>query len=103
MQKRAVDRISSHVKIRFYCCNQVYTGNVMNLSEKGMFICTKNMCFPFAAEFDVFIPFEEEILHVPVKLSWIKSSLNSDDDIGVELLNPTQNYVEFVNSLRASM
>lgn len=103
MEKRAYSRIPVELDARFYCCNGTYhSGTITNLSEKGMFIRTKEMCFPFDSRLEIFIPLKDERLRVPVNLNRIIISPDSDDSIGVELPDPPQEYIEFVKSLRSS-
>ncbi len=104
MEKRAYSRIPVELDVRFYCCNGTYhSGTVTNLSEKGMFIRTKEMCFPFDSQLEIFIPLKkDEKLRVSVNLSRIIISPDSDDSIGVELPDPPREYLEFVKGLRSA-
>jgi hypothetical protein len=99
MERRACERRSAKVDVQFFCCNRVHSGTVINLSEKGMFITTDEMRFPFDSQLEVLIPFREQILHVPVSLRRIEMSPDSHDGIGVELSDPPQDYVEIINGL----
>ncbi len=99
MQKRSFDRIFTNLDVRYFCGSIIHNGTVTNLSEKGMFIRTR-MDFPFDSIFDLLIPLDEEVLHVPVKVRRIVKTDNFYDGIGVELLNPPQNYLKFVNNLK---
>jgi hypothetical protein len=100
MQKRTSERKPSNINIKFSCDNVDYTGTVTNLSENGMFIKTRDMCFPFNSTFEIIIPLEEELLNLPVKVSRITKTNDSYDGIGVELLDPPRNYLEFAKSFR---
>ncbi len=101
MEKRACHRIPVNVDIRYFCCSRIYTGTISNISEKGMLINTTEMCFPFDSQFEMFLPLKGEELRVPVSLSRILMLPDSHDSIGVELLNPSQDYLEFVGSLKS--
>ncbi len=103
MDKRAFKRIPIDLKVRFYCCNKTYTGTITNLTEKGMFISTHELYFPFNSQLEIFIPLKDKGLHIPVNLNRITMSPDSDDGIGVELPNPPQDYLEFVDSLRPAL
>lgn len=100
MEKRSVDRIPVNIQIKFLCRNHVYYGTVMNISERGMFINTSEMCLPFDYQVDIFFALEEKTLHVPVNLCRIRMSPDSYDGLGVEVLSPSREYLEFVDNLR---
>ncbi len=98
MKKRACERIPSNVKVDFFCSNAMYTGTLKNVSKRGMCIDT-DTCFPLQSEFEVRIPFNNEIIEVPVK---VRRLIKTDDyyiGIGVELLNSHGRYHEFVSGL----
>jgi hypothetical protein len=77
-------------------------GTVSNLSEKGMFINVTEMTFPLDIQFEVMIPRKGQTLRIPVNLNRIEMSPDSQDGIGVELLNPPKEYLEFVKDLKSS-
>jgi c-di-GMP-binding flagellar brake protein YcgR len=103
MQRRAFERIPASITVKFYCDNMDYSGTVTNLSENGMFICIRDICFPFDSKFEVVIHLHDKVLNIPVKVSRITKTIDAYDGIGVELLYPPKNYLEFVDSLRASL
>ncbi len=100
MEKRNLERISVDVDVEFYCNDRVYYGTVKNLSEKGMFISTKRIFFPFDMKFEMYIPRKEKSFRLPVNLARMTTSPDSSDALGVEVKEPCQEYLEFVNSLR---
>ncbi len=101
--KRIFPRIPSKTKVLFSCCNMEYSGTVTDISKNGMFIKIKEMYFPFDSQFEILIPLKKEVLKIPVKVSRIIKSTVLYDGIGVELINPPQNYVEFVDNLRSAL
>ena len=101
MQRRNFKRIPSDIKIIFSCDKMDYCGTITNISENGMFINAHEMCFPFDSTFEVDINFDGKKLSVPVKVSRLTKTNNSYDGIAVELLNPSQNYLDFVEDLRS--
>jgi hypothetical protein len=103
MQRRAFERIPVNIYVRFCCGNDDYNGTVSNLSEKGMFIRTCNMCFPFDSEFNLFLPLEDELLNLPVKVRRITKTDDRYDGIGIELLNLPQRYLDYIESLRKNV
>jgi Tfp pilus assembly protein PilZ len=109
MENRVYKRVPANIKIRYYLYNplfwkNLYTGNIKNLSEKGLFISTKTIYFPLDALLEISIPFKKRVLNLPAKISSIAwRSVVSDnccDGIGVELSDPPQEYLEFVDSLK---
>lgn len=102
MQRRAYKRVLSNIEVKFFCSNTDYTGTITNLSENGMFIVTKQMCFPFDSQFEINIPMGNEILNVPVTVSRITKSADFFDGIGVKLEHPPQHYLELVRKLRSA-
>ena len=101
MQRRSYERISSDIKIKFSCDNMDYCGTIANLSESGMFITTHDMCFPFDSKFKVVIDFNGETLNIPVKVSRLTKTDNSYDGIAVQLLKPSDDYIELVKNLKS--
>ena len=100
MEKRTLEKIPVDVEVEFYCNDRVYYGTVKNLSEKGMFISTKRIYFPFDMEFEMYIPRKEKSFRLPVNLARMTTSPDSSDALGVEVQEPSREYLEFVNSLR---
>ncbi|MBI4683198.1 MAG: PilZ domain-containing protein [Nitrospirae bacterium] len=103
MQRRVFERIPVELTVRFYCYDNDYSGTVTNISENGMYICTNNMCFPFSPEFKIVIPLKAEMLNIPVKVRRITKTSDRYDGIGVEIMNPPRNYLDFVGEIRAKL
>ncbi len=101
MKKRAFERIPKSIFVKFFSGNSEYPGIIMNLSEKGMFISTK-VTFPLKPKLEILIPLKEEILQLHGKIKSIGKAGKIYNGIGVELLNPTQNYLKFVSNLKTS-
>ncbi len=92
-------RITANIDARFFYGNMFYSGTVLNLSEKGMFINTRR-CLPFEPMFVVIIRIENELLNVIAKVKRI-TKLNTDcDGMGVELLSPSNGYLELIKRLK---
>lgn len=73
-------------------------GTVMNLSEKGMFISTRDMDFPFHSRFNVAFPLEDRMLTIPVAMRRLLRSGDTYNGMGVEIVVPPQEYLAFVNN-----
>ncbi len=101
MEKRTFGRVDTSLPIRYFCGNLFYTGTVTNFSGNGMFIRTR-VHFPFSSRFELLLPLKEEILRLPVKVTRIVKTDGFYNGMGVELLNPDQNYLEFVDTLKSA-
>ncbi len=102
MGKRALQRIPMNLHENHICDDMLHTGTVTNCSEKGMFIST-NINFPCDPQFEILNPLKQEVLKVFVKINRLEKTGDVYDGMGVELLNPPQNYLDFVNSLRSGL
>lgn len=98
LEKRAFERIPAHVD--FHCFNIDCFGTITNLSANGMFIRSQKMRFPFETQFEILIPLKGEELRVCARVRRITRSRSYYDGIGVELVNPSKNYLEFISRLR---
>jgi hypothetical protein len=99
MERRAFKRIPIKVEAIFLEGNMVYSGTVLNLSERNMSISTRR-CFPSGSMFESIIRVEEGLLKVHAQVKR-ETKINSyNDGMGVEVLNPTKEYLEFVNRFR---
>jgi hypothetical protein len=99
VNERHFERISSNVKVSFDCCKTSYRGIAINLSANGMLIRTEEISFPLDMRFEIFMPLQKEILHIPVEVSRLMKSHDYYDSLGIKLLNPSQKYLDFINNL----
>jgi hypothetical protein len=99
-EKRAFNRISAKIEARFFFGNIFYSGTVLNISEKGMFINTRRV-LPSDAMFVIIIREDNELLKVIAKVKRVVYSTAEKQGMGVELLSPSVGYLQFINSLRA--
>jgi superoxide reductase len=99
MRKRVFERVTSNHQMSFSYNNALYSGIVTNLSENGMRIDTKN-CPPFRSKFDVLFPLGEEVLTLPVQVKRVVKRQDVTDAVGVEILNPSMKYLQFVRDLK---
>lgn len=97
MERRAFDRINVDYKVNFFHENKVSSGTVTNLSENGMCIETdKNI--PCGSRIQVFIFSQKEVLRIPATVKRLRFNLESI--LGVEILSPSKEYVQFVSLLK---
>ena len=97
MEKRDVSRKPLFLEV--HCCNREYFGTVTNLSEKGMFIKSQKIDFPFVLQFELSITLKDKTFKVPVKVNRVTKSKGYYDGIGVEVLNPPKDYLDLVDRL----
>ncbi|MBI5408485.1 MAG: PilZ domain-containing protein [Nitrospirae bacterium] len=107
MERRSVERLPARLQARLFYGNMIYSGIVANLSEKGMFICTR-INFPIDSVFVVIVLRNGQTFKFPVKVRRFTKSNNNhygcieESGIGVELLNTPQDYLEFINKCKFS-
>ena len=99
MEKRVFHRATHNISVTFCCCiTEYYSGVLTNISEKGMFISTP-ICFPLDSRLNMLIHTTKEMMNIPVKVRWIRKSTDMYDGIGVEVLELTNQYFDFVGSI----
>ncbi len=101
VEKRAVERIDANLETRLSYGNMFYTGIVLNLSEKGMFISTRRF-LPSNTIFLIIVRMEDKLLKIPAKVKRLTKTDSFYYGMGVELLTPPAKYLEFVDRLRVN-
>ncbi len=96
-----------NLQSRLFYGNMVYTGIVTNLSENGMFISTK-VSFPVDSFFIAIILLDTHTISIPIKIRRTVRAVdqltgNGNSGLGVGLLNPSKEYLDFVGKTRASL
>lgn len=99
MQRRAFERIPVELKVRYFLGDTACNGTVINLSEKGMYIDTE-IDFPFDSNFELVLPLKDEVMKMSAVIRRVVRSTDGYEGMGIELLNPPDNYLQFVNELR---
>ncbi len=97
-EKRAFERFPANIDARFFYGNIFYSGTVLNLSEKGMFINTKR-CLPSDSMFVIIIRESNALLKVIAKVKRFSIDGSCCNGMGVELMSPSIDYVEFINRI----
>ena len=95
MDKRSFERIPVGEEIRISHGNLLFSGTILNLSEKGMFIGTKKR-FPLEAISLIMMRLKDKLLQIPIKIKRATRQSGYYDGIGVELLNTPQDYLDFI-------
>ena len=99
MQRRAFKRIPVDFKIRYFCGDAACNGTVTDLSENGMFIDTA-IDFPFDSNFELVLPLKNEVMKISAIIKRVVKNKGVYKGMGVELVKPPENYLQFVNKLR---
>ena len=100
-EKRGLDRISVKEEVIISHKNTFYSGIVLNLSEKGMFICTKKY-FPLDSRFVVSFHKRNDRMQLYANIKRIEAANSFSDGVGVELFDPSEAYLEFLGTLKRS-
>ena len=99
MAIRTVDRIPVLIDVKIDYDKSVYMGTLMNISESGMFIRTNKMPSPLQSQIEISILLNEEVICVSGKLVREENIRGYYNGVGVEVLNPPQNYIDFIDNL----
>lgn len=99
VQKRMFERIPVNIQARFFYGNIFYSGKIRNLSENGMFIHTK-IPIPVKAIFPVIIRTDTMLLNILGRVRWSEEMTDQNCGIGLEIVNPSQNYIEYTENIR---
>jgi hypothetical protein len=99
MKKRAYERIPVDLKADFFWSDQLNIAAVADLSENGLLVKT-DVCPPLRAKFDLNLPVEGDVLKIPVKVCRLVENDQDTEAIGVEILHPSEEYLNFVSTLR---
>ena len=102
MEKRSFQRESTNQSVRLAWANEISSGTVTNVSGKGMFINT-NMTLPIESELEILFSIKGKIIKLPAKVSRILKKGDVYDRMGVEIINPPKEYLEFLGSLQSEL
>ncbi|UCH45187.1 MAG: PilZ domain-containing protein [Nitrospiraceae bacterium] len=101
MERRAVKRIAVNLDARFFYGNLFYSGRISDLSEEGMFLNTRK-CLPNGSMFVIVIRSENELFKVLASVRRMKKGNGCYDGMGIELVNPPENYKDYVTRMKDS-
>jgi len=101
MDKRSFERISVGEEIRISHENLIFSGTILNLSEKGMFIGTRKR-FPLNVISVIMMRLKDKLLQIPIKIKRAAKPSGYYDGIGVELLSTPQDYLDFIKIWKKS-
>jgi hypothetical protein len=96
-EKRSNERIPIHLNVGVVNSDSLHNGLVTNFSENGIyFLSGANLSS--GLDIQVVIPLKEDHLNVPVKIIRRAKTGYLYDGFGAELLNSSQDYIEFVHN-----
>ncbi len=104
-ERRIFERFPAKLDARLFFGNMIYAGRITDLSQSGMFINTK-VGFPVNSEFFMVVLVDGRTLKIPVR---VKRRVKTDkayspineSGIGVELMNSSQKYMEFIENFKS--
>ncbi|MBI5664591.1 MAG: PilZ domain-containing protein [Nitrospirae bacterium] len=109
LKKRAYERIRVNIQVNYFFNNEGHSGTLTDLSINGMYI-EADESLPFKSKTDslnpfksyciVYVPFREGKLKLIVKVRRVVKADEDYSGMGVELVNPPPDYLEFVSSIR---
>ncbi len=100
MGRRLSQRV--RVKMDFFCHDMSFSGTILNLSGNGMLILSSSIDFPFQTQFKIRVPLQKEEIEIDVKVNRLIKTNHYYDVMAVELINPSRNYLDFVEELKNS-
>jgi c-di-GMP-binding flagellar brake protein YcgR len=102
MNRRAFERIDTSLPVKYFCEESLLSGTVKNLSENGMFISTGNF-LPCSDRLEIIVPLEDEISKFYARIRRIEKVDDLNYSMGIELIDPPDNYRKFVDNLKISV
>jgi hypothetical protein len=104
MERRTYERLPAKLQAKLFYGNTTYTGTVSNLSENGMFICTRTS-FPVDSIFEITLLQNGKSYKIMVQVRRMAKACGHYPDteehgIGVMLLEPPRDYLEFISKCR---
>ena len=100
-KKRAVERFSSCLVIKFNYKHSVCYGLATNVSEKGMCI-SAGINLPDNWETDLLIPIKDDQLEIASKVRWTRQTNGFYDSMGLEISHPPEKYLKIVDSFKST-
>jgi hypothetical protein len=90
-------KLSSKVDVKYFWGKNLAFGNITDISKQCMCISTK-FTFPLNSKIELLIPFKSKVFSVLSRVSGYEHTNSLYDNMSVEVLNCSQEYLEFVNS-----
>jgi len=100
-KKRSNARIPSSLIVKFIHRGSLCYGLITDLSENGMRI-NSGVCLPSNSSLKLLLPLKDEVLELPVKVRRLVKTDAFYDIMGVEVLKPTEKYLEIVKTFKSA-
>ncbi len=103
---RRAERLKHRVTAHFSVDGKEQTGFVINLSEVGLFIQTRHL-MKVGAELTFSLDVDDsQVIELKGKVAFSKKALpmamsSNPGGVGISLLSPPQEYLDFISSLKA--
>jgi hypothetical protein len=94
-------KIRVNLNARYFFGNLLSLGDVLNITEDCMCINTR-MVLPINSVIELLIPSKKDIMSVPVRVCKFDGLESSYSTMSVEILKPSEQYLEFVGSCSPS-
>lgn len=99
MEKRSCERIDANIEVRFSYGYIFYNGIIVNMSQRGLFIRTKNR-LPDNSVLLIFFRLGNDLLKLLARVKHLEKSNKKYEGMGIELLNPQKEYFQFLESMK---
>jgi hypothetical protein len=96
IERRSSVRVPVGEEVKICEGNLFFSGTVLNVSDRGMFIGTKKH-FPLEALSLIVMRIKDRLLKLPAKIKRSTLQTGFYDGIGVELIDPPRDYLDFLN------
>lgn len=96
IERRSSVRVPVGEDVKICEGNLFFSGTALNISDRGMFIGTKKS-FPLNAISLIVLRIKDRLLKLPAKIKRSTLETGFYDGIGVELIDPPRDYLEFLN------
>ncbi len=102
MERRVFKRIPKNVRVKFFYDETMHTGTITNLSGNGMFIELDMCLYYYKSMFNVQLSLNDRSMDIPVKISRLAEKHGFYYSMGVELVNPPEEYLDILANLESS-
>lgn len=105
IDRRSCNRIPARIQARFFYGSRIYAGDILDISEKGMFVRT-DMRLPVNSRIDIMILVDRKVVKIPVT---VRRTVKENDrgrsiaisGMGVELIRSVQKYTDYIHSIKS--
>ena len=103
MGGRATFRIPIRLGIRYAENGTFHNGMINDMSENGMFVLDDRTDYPDNSIINIELPVKNEHLHLSGKLVRKTGSILNKRGYGIKLIDPPQEYIDYIEELLLSL